>query len=65
MQPDNAEIAFRAGIILTLAGRENEALDWLEKAVRLGLSRTQLEKDPDLSPLRAHPRFQRILELAS
>ena len=65
LQPDNAEIAFRAGTIFFLAGRREEALDWLEKAVRLGLSRAQIEKEADLAPLREHPRFQRILELAS
>ena len=41
------------------------ALDWLEKAVKLGLSRTEIENDPDLPALGQDPRYRKILELAS
>jgi tetratricopeptide (TPR) repeat protein len=64
MQPRNAEILFRAAIIFCLSGRDQEALDYLEKAVRMGLSRAQIENDPDLTALRGHPRYRRILDLA-
>ena len=65
MQPRNAEILFRVAIIFYLAGREDDALDFLERAVRLGLSKVEIENDPDLTTLHEHPRYQRILELAS
>ena len=65
MQPQSSEIAFRFAISLCLVGQEDDALDWLEKAVKLGLSRSQIENDPDLQILRRRPRYERILELAS
>ncbi len=65
MQPESAEILFRTAIIFNLAGRQAEALDRLERAVKLGVSRTQIENDPDLSSLKQDPRFRQILDLAS
>jgi hypothetical protein len=46
-------------------GRDDEAVDWLERAVRLGLGKAAILNDPDLTRLRGQPRFERVLELAS
>jgi len=65
MQPGNAEIAFTNAIIRCVLGRDDEALDWLERAVKLGLSRVEIEHEPHLAPLHTKPRYRQIVELAS
>jgi serine/threonine-protein kinase len=65
MQPENAEFVFSNAVIRSLLGRPDEALEWLERAVKLGYSKAQIEIEPDLAPLHGHPRYRRILELAS
>jgi serine/threonine protein kinase len=65
LQPESSETLFRIAVIHCIFGRMNDALDWLEKAVRLGLTRVQIQNEPDLAPLKGNPRFQKILELAS
>ena len=65
LAPQNSETIFRVAVMYYLAGRQDEALDWLEKAVRLGCSKAEIENDPDLAGLREDPRYLRILGLAS
>jgi serine/threonine-protein kinase len=65
MQPGNLEILFRNAAIYIIFGDVDGALDWLERSVKLGLSKTQIQNDPDLVPLHNNPRYLRILELAS
>ncbi len=64
-QPDNAEIVFRKAVILCQLSRDDEALDTLERAVRLGVSRAQVQNESDLSRLEGSLRYQRIIALAS
>jgi tetratricopeptide (TPR) repeat protein len=64
LQPGNMSILFRNSVIQCILGRHEEALNWLEKAVRLGLTRAEIENEPDLSSLRRHPRYQKLVELA-
>src|SRR5262249_51964020 len=63
--PNNAEIVFRNAVILHILGRQDEALDRLEKAVHLGLSRSEIQNTPGMSDLSSSPRYQTILALAS
>jgi len=43
-------------------GKVEEALDCLDRGAKLGLPGGEwLEHDPDLDPLRGHPRFQTII----
>ena len=65
LQPESSEALFRNAVIHCIFGKTDEALDWLEKAVRLGLTRAQIRNDPDLVPLHSLVRYQKILELAS
>jgi hypothetical protein len=64
MRPDSAGMALTNAIIGALLKRPDEALDWLEKSVRLGLGRAQIENEPALAPLRDLPRYRGILERA-
>ena len=44
-------------------GEIERALDWLERAVRMGDDREQyLRRNPLLTNLRGHPRFQQIID---
>ncbi len=65
MQPENLDVLFKNAVILSILGRTDAAFDRLEKAAKLGLTRVVIENDPDLLPLRDHPRYRRILELAN
>jgi eukaryotic-like serine/threonine-protein kinase len=65
MRPESAGMALTNAIIGSLLGRTDEALDWLDKSVRRGLGRAQIENEPALGPLRADPRYRAILERAS
>jgi serine/threonine-protein kinase len=65
MQPGSLEILFRNAVIHSIFGDVDGALDWLEKSVKLGISKSEVQGDPDLVPLHDNPRYKRILELAS
>jgi len=65
MRPESAGMALTNAIIGALLGRPDEALDWLEKSVRRGLGRAQIENEPALAPLRGLPRYRSIVERAS
>jgi len=49
---------------LASLGGDAEALDWLERSVHLGMSRTQIEARPEFGRLRGYPRYTRLLDLA-
>jgi len=65
MQPGSLDILFRNAIIYSIFGDVDGALSWLEKSVKLGLSKTQMQSDPDLVPLHNDPRYLKIFDLAS
>jgi serine/threonine-protein kinase len=64
LAPEDASVAFANAVIRCLLGRTDEALDLLERAVRLGTTRDDIVNDPDLRLLHALPRYRRIVELA-
>ena len=64
LQPRDTAILFTNAIIRAILGRQAEALDWLERAVRLGLPKSEIVNEPALDPLRRNPRYRKILELA-
>ncbi len=65
MLPDDARILLANAVVRCAAGRDEEALELLERASRLGLGRYEIEMDPALLRLHRLPRFKRILELMS
>jgi hypothetical protein len=59
------QILLRGAKVYGILNEGERALDVLEKAVKLGLSKVEITSDPDLEVLRDNPRFQRLLVLAS
>jgi tetratricopeptide (TPR) repeat protein len=53
----DVSIMFNAGVVLEQIGDREQALTWIEKAVRHGYSRRLVEDSPSLAELRADPRF--------
>ena len=52
----------RAAEFYAVMGDADKALDWLDRAVRMGDDREDwLRRDPLLASIRQHPRFQQIL----
>jgi serine/threonine-protein kinase len=59
--PLNASLTFKAAVAQAVLGEREQALGTLEQAVRLGYSREQLAKEPELAALRKDERFIRML----
>jgi serine/threonine-protein kinase len=63
MQPENAILALENARVLCILDRSEAAIDWLDRAVKLGASRGQIENYPELERLKDDPRYAAILEL--
>jgi TolB-like protein/Tfp pilus assembly protein PilF len=62
---DEPIIEYNAACVFTGLGKYDEAISCLESSVLSGaLSKSWVENDPDLDPLRADPRFQELLARA-
>jgi len=62
MEPEDPAVAYNVACVFADLGKIEEALDSLERGAKLGLPGGEwLERDPDLDPLRGHPRFQAII----
>lgn len=63
LAPHDAMVLYNVAATHALAGSIDEGLDHLERAVEFGFAyRPDLENDPELGSLRAHPRFQSLLD---
>ena len=61
--PENPEVLYDLAVISLAAGKENNALDALEKALRLNPKlKKQAAGDADLESLRNNPRFKDLVE---
>lgn len=61
-EPIGATSAYNAACGYALAGKKDEALDWLEIALAAGFRKIDhLRKDPDLDSLRQEKRYRRLL----
>jgi serine/threonine protein kinase len=65
LQPDNPKILLVNAVVNCIIGRDDDSLDWLDRAIKRGASKAEIELVPEFSRLRDDPRFRRILELAS
>jgi adenylate cyclase len=66
IDPDEPMVLYNVACIQSLAGKSEEALDSLEKAVRSGLNqKTWLEHDSNLDPLRKSPRYKKLIKFLS
>jgi adenylate cyclase len=64
LDPDEPMILYNVACIQCLAGRIEEALDSLDKAVKSGLTQKDwLEHDSNLDPLRNHRRYHNLIRL--
>ena len=62
LEPNNPAHAYNAACCEARRGRSVAALDYLERALKLGFSdAAHLKADEDLASLRGEPRFQRAL----
>jgi tetratricopeptide (TPR) repeat protein len=62
--PNNADALFDRAVICTVQGKDDEAADWLTKAVHVGLGKAQILNDPDLTRLQGQPRFDNLIASA-
>jgi adenylate cyclase len=64
MDPDEPMVLYNVACIQSLAGRNEDAIDSLERAVRSGLTQKNwLIHDSNLDPLRTHPRYCALIKL--
>jgi tetratricopeptide (TPR) repeat protein len=62
MEPDDPMLLYNVSCIFSLAGRADDALDYIERAVDAGLTqRGWLEHDSNLDLIRSTPRFQALM----
>jgi tetratricopeptide (TPR) repeat protein len=62
LEPELAEVAYRAAGVYALLGDSEEALQWLRTAIeRESQELWWARVDPDLDPLRDDPRFKRLM----
>ena len=57
MAPEDVEVMQYAGAVYEQLGDRASALQWIERALRAGYPREQIEKDPMLAALREDPRY--------
>jgi predicted Zn-dependent protease len=58
----NADVAYYMACLESLAGRKDEGLGWVERALRRGyLDKQKIMDDPRLYNLKADPRFSGLL----
>lgn len=61
--PDDAGVRYNVACLYALEGEVEAAITALEEAFAVGFAnREWIARDPDLDPLRAHPRFRALLE---
>ena len=62
IDPDDAGVLYNVGCIYALAGKPDEAIDYLDRSIRSGFGQREwFEHDSALDPLRTDPRFQALL----
>ncbi len=61
VDPDEPLILYNAACVYVRLGRMDEALDHLQQAFGAGAYPEWIANDPDLDPVREHPRFKSLL----
>jgi len=61
LRPNEPEYLLTAAIVHNQFGEEDEAMEWLEAAVRRGYSASEIKVAPELDNLRGEARFQKLV----
>lgn len=64
LAPDKPEVLYEVAVGYERLHRRDQALFWIDKAVAAGIPAQFLERVPELSELRADPRYRTILNKA-
>jgi tetratricopeptide (TPR) repeat protein len=64
VEPDNPDHLLYAAIVAEVAGKSEEAIDWIRKAMKAGLGAAQIEREPELQKLRKLPGFGEAIAAA-
>ena len=59
MAPDDITTRYNVACFYSAAGKIEASLDLLETSI---LSRSWIETDPELEPLREHPRYKALID---
>jgi tetratricopeptide (TPR) repeat protein len=59
--PNDWWVLYNHGHAYEQLGEREKALDWIDKALKAGYPRKEIERDPWLADLRADERFQQLL----
>jgi TolB-like protein/Flp pilus assembly protein TadD len=63
IEPDDAGVSYNVACLYSLEGEVDKAIASLETAISAGFFNPGwLERDPDLDPIRDHPRFRALLQ---
>jgi len=62
MDPEEPQVLYNVACVHAKYGDHDQAIDCIEKAIAHGWGQKEwMENDPDLAPLRDHPRFQSLM----
>jgi len=61
IDPSDSGMVYQAAVISNIAGRREEALRMLAKAIKAGYSRADVEHDPELANLRDSEEYRRLV----
>jgi tetratricopeptide (TPR) repeat protein len=61
LAPRDEQVHVRAGVVHALAGRTDQALDAIQRAIAGGMSRRAIEAEYDFAKLRSLPRFAAMI----
>lgn len=63
MDPEEPSVLYNVACNYALLNKTESAIDCLEKAFRMGFGHVEwMEHDPDFASVRAHPRFQGLMQ---
>jgi adenylate cyclase len=63
IDPDNPSVNYNVACVFAQLNEVDRGIDSLEQSITTGMAQKEwMENDPDLNPLRQHPRFQVLLD---
>ena len=63
IDPDNPSVLYNVACVYSQLGEVERAIDCLEQSITSGMGQREwIENDPDLDPVREHPRFATLMQ---